>query len=79
MNFEREVEYRMAKWIFANLYHLGEVDQEIYHRLLNGLLDSCDPPMKSIEERFDVSEGKEDKQGREFTGIAAHGADKDEN
>lgn len=56
MDLEREVEYRMAKWIFANLYHFGEVDEEDYHLLLNRLLEDCDPPMKSIEERFDMSE-----------------------
>lgn len=44
--------------------------------LLNRLLEDCDPPMKSIEERFDMSERKENNQGREFANDADHGADK---
>lgn len=76
MDLEREVEYRMSKWVFANLYHWGEVDEENYHLLLNRLLEDYDPPMKSIEERFDMSEREENNQGREFANDADHGADK---
>ena len=54
MDLEREVEYRMVKWVFANLYHWGEVDKENYHLLLNRLLEDCAPPMKSIEEKNEV-------------------------
>lgn len=76
MDLEREVEYRMAKWVFANLYHWGEVDEENYHLMLNRLLEACDPPMKSIEERFDTSEREENNKGREFASVADQGADK---
>ena len=76
MDLEREVEYRMAKWVFANLYHWGEVDEENYHLLLNRLLEDCAPPMKSIEERFDMCERKENNQGRESADDADQGADK---
>ncbi len=77
MDLGREVEYRMAKWIFANLYHLGVVDEENYHLLLNRLLEDCDPPMKSIEERFDMSDREKSNKGRASSGAADHGADKD--
>ena len=53
MDLSKEVEYRLAKWIFANIYHEGRIDEKTYHQLLNRLLDECAPPMKSIEERFD--------------------------
>ncbi len=78
MEFDREVEYRVAKWIFANLYHLGKVNVENYHMLLNNLLEDCDPPMRSIEERFDMSDREEDNQGRAFAVNADHGADKEQ-
>lgn len=53
MDLKREVEYRLVKWIFDNLYHEGKIDEKTYHQLLNRLFDECNPPMKSIEERFD--------------------------
>ncbi len=56
MNFNGEVEYRMVKLIFANLFYSGKIDENDYHRILNCLLDNCNPPMKSIEERYVVSE-----------------------
>ena len=52
MDLSKEVEYRLAKWIFANIYHEGKIDEKTYHKLLNRLLDECDPSMKLIEERF---------------------------
>ncbi len=56
MDFNGEVEYRMAKWVFANLFYLGKFSENDYHKILNCLLDECKPPMKSIEERYVVSE-----------------------
>ncbi len=37
------MEYRLAKWIFANIYHEGKIDEKTYHQLLNRLLDECNP------------------------------------
>lgn len=56
MNLENEVEYRLAKWVFFNLYREGKIDRENYHLLIETLIADCDPPMQSIEERFDMSE-----------------------
>ena len=53
MDLSKEVEYRLAKWIFANIYHEGKISEKTYHQLLNRLLDECNSPMRSIEERFD--------------------------
>lgn len=47
MDLSKEVEYRLAKWIFANIYHKGIIDEKTYHQLLNRLLDECNPPMRS--------------------------------
>lgn len=63
MVFTGEVEYRMAKWVFANLFYSGKLNEDDYHRILNCLLDDCNPPMKSIEERYVVSEREEDNKG----------------
>ncbi|WP_292108212.1 hypothetical protein [Megasphaera sp.] len=56
MDLENEVEYRLARWVFANIYHEGKIDERTYHRLLNRLFDECRPPTESIEERFDEDE-----------------------
>ena len=52
MDLSREVEYRIVRWVFANLYHEEKIDERTYQQLLNRLFDECNPPMKSIEERF---------------------------
>jgi hypothetical protein len=59
MNLENEVEHRLAKWVFFNLYREEEIDRETYHLLIETLIAECDPPMQSIEERFDMSEREE--------------------
>ncbi|WP_278341898.1 hypothetical protein [Acidaminococcus fermentans] len=60
MDLEKEVEYRLAKWVFANIYHEGRTDESTYHWLLNRLLDECRPPMESIEERFKNEENNQE-------------------
>ena len=56
MDLEKEVEYRLARWVFANIYHEGKIDKQTYHRILNRLIDECKPPMESMEERFNEDE-----------------------
>lgn len=53
MDLSKQVEYHIAKWVFANIYHEGKIDEKTYHQLLNRLLNECNPPMRTIEERFD--------------------------
>lgn len=53
MDFEKEVKYRMAKWVFANIYHKNKIDEPTYYRLLNRLQEVCEPPMLCVEERYD--------------------------
>lgn len=33
MDLEKEVEYRLARWVFANIYHEGKIDKRTYHRV----------------------------------------------
>lgn len=53
MDLKRKNEHILTKCIFANLYYEEKVDEKTYHQLLNMMLYECNPPMKSIEERFD--------------------------
>lgn len=53
MDLSKQVEYCLAKWVFANIYHEEKIDEKTYHQLLNRLLNECNPPMRTIEERFD--------------------------
>lgn len=56
MDTKREIDYRLAKWIFANLHHEGKIDKKIYHQLVDRLPEEYQPPTKCIEERWEVSE-----------------------
>ncbi|MGN1381507.1 MAG: hypothetical protein ACI4W2_01675 [Eubacterium sp.] len=49
MDFAREVDYRMAKWILAGLQENGLVNGEETKAIWQELLEAFDPPMRSVE------------------------------
>lgn len=44
-----EIEYRMTKWYFTNLFLLGEISLEEYTKIHERLIKELNPPMKSVE------------------------------
>lgn len=58
MNFENEVDYRLAKMLLANMFHDKILTEQKKDRLWQAILDYYNPPFKSIEEiGGDIGEG----------------------
>lgn len=48
-HLDAEVQYRVAKWIFTNMFLEGEITLEEYTRMHKLLIDKFNPPLKSVE------------------------------
>lgn len=58
MNFENEVDYRLAKMLLANMSHDGILTEQKKDKLWQAILGYYNPPFKSIEEvGGDIGEG----------------------
>lgn len=44
-----EVQYRVAKWLFTNMFLEGEMTLEEYTAMHKLLIDKLNPPLKSVE------------------------------
>ena len=44
-----EVQYRVAKWLFTNMWLEGELALEEYTTMHKLLIDKLNPPLKSVE------------------------------
>lgn len=49
MNLEKEVDYRLARWLLSNLYHSRRINKRTFLRLQKKLLKEAKPPFSSIE------------------------------
>lgn len=44
-----EVQYRVAKWLFTNMFLERDITLEEYTAMHKLLIDKLDPPLKSVE------------------------------
>lgn len=49
MNLEKEVDYRLTRWLLSNLYHSHRINKRTFLRLQKNLLKEEQPPFASIE------------------------------
>lgn len=50
MDLDKEVDYRLARWLLCNLYAEGRISKKEFVNARKKLQELADPPFKSIEE-----------------------------
>lgn len=48
-NLDVEVQYRVPKWLFTNMFFEGEITIEEYTAIHKLFVDKPNPPLKSVE------------------------------